>query len=84
MKRKKKKLLYNNKIFFNQILKYENLESDLELFLKKKKLYKKIDFKDLKFKSEVPKNIKSLSQEQKKIVYKHAEFFFKNFYFKAD
>jgi len=82
--KEKKKILYNNKIFFNQILKYENLESDLELFLKKKKLNKKVDLKDLKFKSEIPKKIKSLSQEQKKIVYKHAEFFFKNFYSQVD
>ena len=78
--KEKKKLLYKNKIFFDQIIKYESLESDLELFLRKKKLKKKIDLKDLKFKSDVTKKIKFLNRDQKKIIYKHAEFFFENFY----
>ena len=78
--REKKKLLFNDKIFFDQILKYESLENDLELFLKEKKLIKRINLKDLRFKSEIPKKITYLNQEQKRIIHKHAEFFFKNFY----
>lgn len=76
----KEKLLYKGEIFMDQIIKYENLENDINKFLKIKKLKSKIDIKNLQYKTKIPKKIHSLNKEQKKIIFNQAEFFFSNFY----
>ena len=79
-KKEKEKLLFRKQIFIDQIIKYENKNKDIYKFLNNLNLKLKIDIKSLQFKTKIPKKIFYLDKEQRKIIFKQAEFFFSNFY----
>ena len=76
----KERLLFKNKILIDQIIKYENMEKDIDKLLKILDLKLKVKIQSLRFKSKVPKKINFLNKDQRKIIFKQAEFFFHNFY----
>lgn len=76
----KERLLFKKKILIDQIIKYENMEKDIDKLLKILDLKSKVKIQSLKFKSKVPKKINLLNKDQRKIIFEQAEFFFHNFY----
>ena len=80
----KYKFCINNKIMVDDVIKYETLEKDLKKILIKLKIPYNIVLKDLKNTKAhggLRKTTKkSLNSIERKIVKKHASFFFKNFY----
>lgn len=76
------KFVSDKKIQVDEVLRYENLEGDLLSFCMKKNIPKGVidDFKKINTHTGLNKKKIKINQYQKKIIQKHAEFFFENFY----
>ena len=71
----------NGKLDFDLIIRYENLEKDLKILNKRLGLNESIYeiFKDIRAKANLRKKDLKLDEKSRKLIYKNAKFFFKEF-----
>ena len=71
----------NGKLDFDMIIRYENLEKDLKILDKRLGLNEGIyeTFKGIKAKANLRKKDVKLDEKSRKLIYKNAKFFFKEF-----
>jgi hypothetical protein len=71
----------NGKLNYDLIIRYENLEKDLKILSKRLGLNEDIYevFKNIKTKANLRKKDVKLDEKSRKLIYKNAKFFFKEF-----